>query len=324
MPVAPTVKLNDGTEMPIIGLGTAHPRVFDSDPTAVHALEIGYRHFDTAWLYGNQSVLGDALRKGIKQLGIKREDIFVTSKVWNNFHKKESTIKNCQTNLDQLKFDYVDLLLVHSPVSFQEDPDNPFPCDADGKHLYSDVDVLETWQGMEECLKKGMTKSIGVSNFGIQGLKRILDNCTVKPTVNQVECHPYLNRKELVDFCKSHDIIVTTYGPLGSPYNQAAFVTTEPIDRNLHILEDPVVVEIANNHKKTPAQVSLRWAVQRGAVPLPRSNKKHRLEENFGIFDFELTSDEMQKIDGLNKSAHAYPSHKFKDHPQYINHVDFT
>ncbi|MFI1744050.1 aldo/keto reductase [Thalassobellus sediminis] len=259
--------LNNGLKMPWLGFGVFQIEDGANVEYAVrHALDIGYRSIDTASVYGNEIGVGKAIRDS----GIKREEIFLTTKVWNDDQRKKRTLEAFQESLDRLDTDYVDLYLVHWPV----------------KDFY-----IETWKVMEQIYNSGRAKSIGVSNFLINHLKDILGNCKIVPSVNQVEFHPFLFQPELLNFCKDHKIQMEAWSPLMQG----------------HIVSVPTVQEIAKKHKKTPAQVTLRWNLQHEVITIPKSVNPNRIAENSQIFDFELSQSDMDKLDSLNQSKHFGP-----------------
>ncbi|PSN30152.1 hypothetical protein C0J52_23236, partial [Blattella germanica] len=259
------------------------------------AIDVGYRHIDGAMVYENEKEVGAAINAKIAEGVIKREDIFVTSKLWNTYHKPDLVLKGIKKTLSDFGLQYLDLYLIHWPFAFKEG-DELWPKDEDGKVITSDVDYVETWKQMEECVKLGLTKSIGVSNFNSKQLQRVLDTATIKPVTNQVECHPYLNQSKLLAFCKKHNIVITAYSPLGSPNSIAGETTPAP-------LKDPKVLDISKRHGKTPAQIIIRYLIQHGTVPIPKSSNKKRLQENFDVFNFELSPEEMAEIDALDRNG---------------------
>ncbi|CAH0561256.1 unnamed protein product [Brassicogethes aeneus] len=252
-----SLKLNNGNEIPIVGLGTYKSKPGEVAQAVKDAIDAGYRHFDCAWFYGNENEVGLGLNAKIDDGTVKREDIFVTSKLWNNFHEKKCVLPKIKETLAALKLDYLDLYLIHWPFGFKENAPLWPVGEVDS---YSDVDYLETWQAMEECVKQNLTKSIGVSNFNAAQIERILENCTIKPAVNQVEVNPNLNQKKLIDFCKKHDIVITGYCPLG----RSEFAGTPGFPDPT--IFDPKVKEIGEKYRKTPAQVVLNYLGQPGEV----------------------------------------------------------
>ena len=294
-PVAPLVRLTDEKKIPLVGLGTWKSKpgeVYDAVKYAI--LEAGYRHIDCALVYQNEDEVGNALKEVISSGAVKREDLFITSKCWNIFHDTANVRKAIEQTLKSLQLDYVDLYLIHWPFAFKPG-DNLFPRDADEKLLTEDTDYLDTWKGMEEVQKAGLAKTIGVSNFNSKQIDRILEVATVRPVCNQVESHPYLTQDELIAYCRSKDITVVAYSPLGSPDRPWA----KPGDPSL--LDEPKLKEIADKYKKTTAQVLIKFQAQRGVVVLPKSVTPARIKSNIDVFDFELTEDELKEISSFNR-----------------------
>jgi len=260
--VAETTTLNNGVAMPWFGLGVYKTQEGPEVEQAVAAaLEAGYRLIDTAALYGNEKGVGNAIRAS----GIRREDIFVTTKVWNSDQGYDETLRAFEASLSRLGFDYVDLYLVHWPV----------------KGKYKD-----TWRALERLYKEGYARAIGVSNFHIHHLEDLLSSCEVKPAVNQVECHPLLTQEELRKYCRDQHI---------------AFQAWSPIMKGQ--LDLPVITELAAKYGKTPAQIVLRWDLQNDILTIPKSVRPERIRENANIFDFELSAEDMARIDGLNRNS---------------------
>ncbi|MBR2516491.1 aldo/keto reductase, partial [Geobacillus sp.] len=252
--------LHNGVKMPWVGLGVYKVKEGEEVKSTVRtALEIGYRHIDTAAFYENEEGVGQAIRES----GIPREQVFVTTKVWNTDQGYETTLKAFDASLKKLGFDYVDLYLVHWPVK--------------GKYK-------ETYKALEKLYKDGYVRAIGVSNFQIHHLQDVLADCEIKPMVNQVEYHPRLTQKELLTFCRENGIQLEAWSPL----------------MRGEILTEPTIVEIGKKYGKTPAQVVLRWDLQHGVVTIPKSVTPARIKENADIFDFSLTDEEMKQIDALN------------------------
>jgi diketogulonate reductase-like aldo/keto reductase len=257
-----TVKLNNGTTMPAIGFGLWRMKKKDECIKAVHsALDIGYRHFDTAQIYGNEAFLGEALASS----KVPRKELFITTKIWNDNMWWTDIDESFDESLKNLKTDYVDLLLLHFPVTELRRP---------------------AWHKMEGYAKQGRAKAIGVSNYTIKHLEELLNECSIKPVVNQVELHVYLQQPELVEFCKKHDVLVEAYSPLVHGEN----------------INNPVLVDIGKKYGKTPAQVMIRWCIEQGTVPLPKSVHADRIKENFAVFDFALDRNDLQKIAKLERN----------------------
>ncbi|KAK9719808.1 Aldo/keto reductase family [Popillia japonica] len=216
MSKVPLVTFNNGLKIPIFGLGTWKSQPGQVTQAVKDAIDIGYRHIDCAYIYGNEKEVGEALDTKFQQGVIKREDIFVTSKLWNTFHKPELVEGTLRETLKNLRLEYLDLYLIHWPQAYKEQGEL-FPKDEQGNIQFSDVDYIDTWKVLENLVAKGLIKSIGLSNFNKRQIERILKNATVKPANLQIECHPYLNQKRLINYCKTVGITITAYSPLGSP-----------------------------------------------------------------------------------------------------------
>jgi len=307
----PTIALNNGLTMPILGLGTWQSKPGEVAAAVKHAISVGYRAIDGAFVYGNEKEVGEGIRTKIEDGTVKREDLFVTSKLWNVFHSKDLVVPALKDTLELLGLDYIDLYLIHWPNGFAEGLGELFPQDADGKSKYSDVDYTDTWGGMEECVKLGLTKSIGVSNFNSKQVDRVLSVATIKPVNNQCECHPYLNQRKLIDYCKSKDITFTAYSPLGAPQRPWAK------DDDERLLDDAKLKEVAQKHGKSPAQILIKYQLQRGCICIPKSVTPSRIEENFNIFDFELSPEDIAYIDTFNCNGRFLLLEWIKDHPHY-------
>jgi diketogulonate reductase-like aldo/keto reductase len=266
-----TKTLNNGVLMPGFGLGVFKvedgAELVDAVKTAI---QLGYRSIDTAAIYGNEVGVGQGIREGMKETGISREELFVTSKVWNTDLGYESTIAAYETSLTKLGLEYLDLYLIHWPV--------------EGKYK-------DAWRALETLYKEGRVKAIGVSNFQIHHLEDLMKDAEIKPMVNQVEYHPRLTQKELQLFCQEHGIQLEAWSPLMQG----------------QLLNNEVLQEIANKYNKSVAQVILRWDLQNGVVTIPKTTKEHRIVENASVFDFELTEEDMKKIDGLNQNHRVGP-----------------
>ncbi|GLV32462.1 uncharacterized protein CBL_00828 [Carabus blaptoides fortunei] len=313
---SPTIKFSNGYTFPIIGLGTYKSNPGEVEQAIKDAIEVGYRHFDCAYMYGNESEVGAAIREKINDGTVKREDIFVTSKLWNTFHSKELVVPSLKQSLENLGLDYLDLYLIHWPYGFKEGGEL-IPM-IDDVPQFSDVDYLDTWKGMEECVHLGLTRSIGLSNFNSDQIDRILANSQIAPVNNQVECNPNLNQKKLIEFCRQREIIVTGFCPLGRPAQ-----TTGIEGKPQSSIQEPRIAEIGQKYGKSPAQIVLRYLVSLGIAVVPKSVTKSRIIDNINIFDFELTKDEIAFLDSLNQNIRVCPSTEFKEHKYYPFNIEF-
>ncbi|KAK9453363.1 NADP-dependent oxidoreductase domain-containing protein [Dipodascopsis uninucleata] len=276
-------KLNSGYEIPAVGFGTWQAKPHEVEMAVEDALKVGYRHIDAAAIYGNEKEVGT----GIVKSGVPREEIFITSKLWNNKHYPEDIEAALDQTLADLGTTYLDLYIMHWPCAFKRGNNN-FPVDENGVFQLADISYVETYKGLEKLLKTGKVRSIGVSNFNVRRLKEILDKCSVVPAVNQIEAHPYLQQKELYDFCKEKGILIEAYSPLGNN------LTGEP-----RTVDDAKVKEIADRLGVNAGQVLISWGVQRGTVVLPKSVTPARIKMNFK--DFIIPDKEMAELDALER-----------------------
>ncbi|XP_053689653.1 aldo-keto reductase family 1 member B1-like isoform X1 [Sabethes cyaneus] len=306
----PLVKLNNGQSIPILGLGTWGSPPGEVAQAVKDAIDIGYRHIDGAHVYQNEHEVGEGVNAKIKEGVVKREDLFITSKLWNTFHRPELVEGACRTTLKNLGLSYVDLYLIHWPMGYKEG-DQLFPTDENGKTAYSDVDFVDTYKAMEKLVELGLAKSIGISNCNSKQVERILAIAKIKPVVNQIECHPYLAQTKLSPFCTSRGIVITAYSPLGSPNRPWA----KPDDPQL--MEDPKIVTIAKKYGKTSAQILIRYQIQRGHVVIPKSVNKSRIQSNFEVFDFELTEDDIKLITSFDCNGRLVPISSAAGHPYH-------
>ncbi|XP_065556413.1 aldo-keto reductase family 1 member B1-like isoform X1 [Artemia franciscana] len=316
-PNVPAVKLSNGYEMPIIGLGTWKSKPGEVEEAVKNAIEVGYRHIDCAMVYENEKEVGAAIKAKIDDGTVKREDLFVVSKLWNTFHQVDLVIPTCKKTIEDLGVGYLDLYLIHWPMAYKPGPawNNR---DENGKTIFDlNTDYLQVWHELEKAVDQGLVRSIGVSNFNSQQLDRLINNGRIKPVNNQVECHPYLNQKKLIAFCKERGICVTAYSPLGSPDRPWA----KPDDPKL--MEDPKLVELAKKHGKSPAQVLLRYQVQRGVIAIPKSVHKERLAQNINIFDFNLSDEDMKLVDSFDCNGRVCHLNWVNDHPHFPFHIEF-
>lgn len=312
-----SIKLITGFDLPQLGFGTYRCNGKPLEKALKYAIQVGYRHIDTAWLYQNEDTIGKVFKEVLKESNgeLKRENFFITSKVWNTHHSKKMVRKCLNESLTNLKLDYLDMYLMHYPLSFKENTgDEPFPKDSKGKPLYSDVSYIETYKAMEELLKEGKMKSIGLSNFTISQMEDILKNCEIKPSNLQMEISPYLQNDEIVEFCKKHQIIITAYGVIGA--GEKSTITNMPF-----LLDNKTLIEIGKKYNKSSAQVCLRWGIQRGLVVLAKSVTPNRILENYQVFDFELTNEDMNLIKELHCNMRSLRGFDiFADHKHYPFH----
>ncbi|WP_400244521.1 aldo/keto reductase [Niallia sp. JL1B1071] len=263
-----TTTLHNGVEMPWIGLGVFLVKDGEEVVNSVKAaLEVGYRSIDTAAVYKNEEGVG----KAIAESNVPREELFITTKVWNANQGYEATLAAFDVSMKKLGIDYLDLYLIHWPLPSQ------------GK-------FVDTWKALEKLYKDGRVRAIGVSNFKVHHLEEVIANGEIVPMVNQVEYHPRFNQRELHDFCKKHGIQLEAWSPLMQG----------------GLLEEPILVEIAKKYKKSTAQIIIRWDIQTGVVTIPKSVKPHRIAENADVFDFELSQEDMDKINALNQDQRMF------------------
>jgi 2,5-diketo-D-gluconate reductase A len=276
----PSITLNDGNAIPQLGFGVFQIEPKDTAEAVGEALQIGYRHIDTAEMYGNEKEVGEAIRAS----GLDRSDIFVTSKLSNAFHEPDDARTAFDTTLSELGFDYVDLFLIHWPLPT----------------LY-DGDYVSTWNTLEEFHGDGRARSIGVSNFQVEHLERLASETDTVPAVNQIEAHPYLTNEAVRSYGREHGIATEAWSPIAQG----------------DVLEDQTITRIAEDVGKTPAQVVLRWHIQRGDIVFPKSVTPSRMRENFELFDFELGSEDMEAISALDRGEEG----RTGPHPNRFDHV---
>jgi D-xylose reductase len=299
-----TLRLARGDRIPAVGLGLWKIEKAKAADTVVDAVRSGYRHFDSAYDYGNEAETGDGLRQAISS-GLKREELWITSKLWNTYHAPEHVRPALERSLHFLKLDYLDLYLIHFPIALKFVAFERYPpgwlYEADSPQPTMEpvrVPISETWSAMEELVRAGLVRNIGISNFGTSLLRDLLSYAKIAPAVLQVEMHPFLTQEKLLRFCREEKIAVTAFSPLGA----ASYYSIGMAGEGESALEQPVVQAAAKQHGKSPAQVLLRWGVQRGTAVIPKSTRPERLRENLNIFDFELTADEINSISALNRN----------------------
>lgn len=267
------IEFYNGNQMPMLGLGTFRVENDDTCKEAVkHAIESGYRSIDTAKVYGNEEQVGQGIKEGLESTGLNREDIFVTSKLFFEDFGRENVAQAYETSIQKLGLDYLDLYLVHWPGT-------------------NEAVMIDTWKGMEDLYKDNRVKNIGVSNFNPDHFEALLAQVSIKPVINQVEFHPYFTQEKLRKYLKAQNIYMESWSPF----------------MNAQILNDETLNEIGKEVNKTAAQVIIKWNMQHNVVVIPKSVTSSRIEENIDVFDFELSADQMKRIDDLNKDQRIGP-----------------
>ena len=294
------LQCGNGDELPMLGLGTwkSQPReVYD---TVQKAISIGYRHIDCAPVYQNEDEIGEALAAVVASGDVARDELWITSKLWNSNHARRDVVPALEKTLSDLKLDYLDLFLIHWPIAFR--PGVGFP---EGPQDYVSLDeapLSETWSGMEEAVGKGLCRTIGVSNFSIKKTGDLLPGASTPPVVNQVEVHPFFPQRELLAWCSDHDIVLTAYSPLGSGDRNPEFMR----DDEPEPLKHPVILEIAARHQLSAGQVLIAWAIQRGTCVIPKSSNPERLRQNFEAASIVLADGDMAAIAELESGYRIF------------------
>ncbi|XP_061722383.1 aldo-keto reductase AKR2E4-like [Cydia pomonella] len=297
--LAPVKVLNDGNKMPMLALGTHNSTGEAAFAATVSAIELGYRHIDTAVIYENEEQIGRAVADVVKRGVVKREDLFITTKLWNDKHSREDVVPALKEALGRLNLTYADLYLIHFPIGEK------------ANDKLADTDYLETWMGMEDAKKLGLAKSIGVSNFNSEQIDRIIANSHTIPAVNQIEVNPSLTQESLVTYCQKKGIVVMAHSPFGFMVDRESLESPPPAPN------DPVLTKIAKKYGKTTFQVVLRYLVDRGTAPVPKSADKHRQKQNIDIYDFNLTEEEIAAINKFNSNTRVIKGVFWLDHPYY-------
>ena len=301
-----SVQVVGGATLPSIGLGMWKIANADAGAIVRQAINVGYRHLDAACDYGNEREVGDGIRTALGDKLCTRQQLWITSKLWNTYHHPNHVRPALERTLRDLQVDYLDLYLIHFPITLKYVPiDSRYPpgwfydpAAPISKMEIDSVPIADTWGAMEEIYKAGLVRHIGVSNFGCSLIRDLLSTATVRPAVLQVESHPYLTQAKLLRYCQQEQIAYTAFSPLGAGSYIPLGMATEAES----VLNENVVRDIAANHQKTPAQIVLRWGVQRGTAVIPKTSQAHRLTENLNVFDFELSADEMLSIAKLDRN----------------------
>jgi len=312
-----TIEFENKDQMQAIGLGT-WKAIGDEVKRAVKdAIEAGVRHIDTAAIYGNESEIGEALQEVFAEGTVSRPDVFITSKLWNDAHTKETVLPALEASLNKLQLDYLDLYLIHWPVAFK--PGIAMPSSQDEYLSLEKAPIVDTWKEMEKAKKQGFARHIGVSNFSRRKLEDLVEKANVKPEINQVEMHPLLQQNDLVSYCHSNNIKLTAYSPLGSGDRSDAMKgENEP-----NLMDIPEIKDIAAKHQVSPAQVLINWHTQRNTSVIPKSVTKRHIISNFEAINVPLDSEDMKTIAGLDKN-YRFITGKFFEAPDkgYVNIYD--
>ena len=290
-----TLQFANGDQMPILGLGTWKSAPGDVYKAVKETLRLGYRHIDCASIYGNEAEVGQALSESFKEGVVSRDQLWITSKLWNNSHAPEDVQPALEKSLSDLQLDFLDLYLIHWPVLIRKGV--LFHSSIDDLVSLDEIPISTTWSVFEAMVDKGLCRNIGVSNFSIAKLKTLHEGARIQPEMNQIELHPYLQQPAMLEFCNAHKIHLTAYAPLGSGDRPDRLkVEDEPI-----LLEDPAVIKIADRHNATPAQILLSWEIHRDVAVIPKSVTPARLKQNLDAAEVSLTDEDMKEIKELDR-----------------------
>lgn len=305
------IVLNSGCEFSSVGLGLWKIENQTAAETVFHAIHAGYRHLDAACDYGNEREVGSGIQRALGEGLCRREDLWVTSKLWNTFHRRGNVRAALEKSLHDLQLDYLDLYLIHFPIALRHveieeryPPGWIFDPEASEPRMEPDsVPLSETWGAMEELHRAGLVRNIGISNFGCSLIRDLLSYASVRPSVLQVESHPYLVQDKLLRYCQQEGIAFTAFSPLGA----GSYIPLGMATASESVLEQPIVKQLSAEYARTPAQIVLRWGVQRGTAVIPKTVRLERLRENIDLFDFELSEQAMTSISELDRN------HRFND-----------
>ncbi len=312
-----TLKFKNGDELDAIGLGTWKSKKGMVEDAVYAALKSGYTHIDCALVYGNEAEVGNAIQKALREGVLTREELWVTSKLWNNAHKKEDVIPALKQSLKDLKLDYLDLYLIHWPVAFRPDLEG-FP-ESDEDYLSLDeVPILETWNAMLKAKKQGLVKHVGVSNFSKKKLKDLINKTDDIPEMNQVELHPMLQQEELLEYCHARDIHLTAYSPLGSGDRLDEMKADDERD----LLGNETIKHIAEKHNCTSAQVLIAFHLHRNTAVIPKSTNPGRIKENLESAKVKFDKEDMQVLKSLDKPYRFVNGKFFENNSKYSNIYD--
>ena len=300
------ITLNTGAKMPLMGLGTWKSAPNEAGQAVEYALtEAGYRHIDCAAAYGNEKEIGEAFGRVFGGDSLRREDVFVTSKLWDTEHARADVRVACEATLRDLRLDYLDLYLMHWGIA---EPKGGHTYDENGHLVVEKISIRETWEAMEELVDAGLVKAVGVANFTAPLFLDLFSYAKMQPAVNQIELHPFLQQTRLVDFCQRLGMVVTAYSPLARPGYE---------EMSERVVDEKVIRTIASAHGKTPAQVLLRWGIQRNTVVIPKSTHPERIKENIDVFDFELSESDMREIAGLERGLRIVDPYQWGQVPYF-------
>ncbi|KAK7578010.1 hypothetical protein V9T40_010215 [Parthenolecanium corni] len=300
--VCERITLADGHQIPVFGLGTYKCKGSEIENVVKRSIDLGYRLIDTAFVYANEKDIGKALEEKLIEGNVKREDLFIVTKLWNTKHHPDDVILAMERSLSELRLTYVDLYLIHWPFAMKQVEEDEYDIHGNPE---IDIPLEDTWQAMEKCVKLGYAKSIGISNFNSVQIEKILKVAEIKPVVNQIEYNPYFIPEKLTKFCEEKNIRIMGYSPFSG-------------GKLPNLFEEPILLDLAKKYDKTPAQLILRFLLQCGIIPIPKSTNAQRLKENINIFDFELSPRDCEKIKSLNKnerSTNFHSAQKYKEYP---------